>query len=202
MTGSRMKRVFDICVSFFGLLLLLPLFVIIAVWIKLDSRGPVFFRQVRVGKNGKLFRIHKFRSMRLDSESSGRLTVGRNDRRVTRSGAFIRKYKIDELPQLIDVIKGDMSLVGPRPEVPEYIEVYPNSIRNKVLSVKPGITDNASILMVDENVLLTKYGDPHHGYITEVLPIKQKLYIDYIDNQSFLGDLKIIVKTISKIALR
>lgn len=196
------KRIFDFLASLGGLIFLLPLLIMIGIWIKIDSQGPVFFRQVRVGQHGKLFRIHKFRSMRLESENKGKLTVGTNDSRITRSGTFIRKYKIDELPQLIDVFKGDMSLVGPRPEVPEYIAAYPQEIKDKVLSVKPGITDNASILMVDENEILAKYDDPHHGYLTEVLPIKQKLYVDYIDNQSFVGDLGIIFKTIRKIIAR
>lgn len=196
------KRIFDFLASFVGIVVLLPLFAVIALWIKLDSNGPVFFRQTRVGKSGKLFQIHKFRSMRLESEGKGKLTVGSNDSRITGSGTFIRKYKIDELPQLIDVLVGDMSLVGPRPEVPEYIEVYPQGVRNKVLSVKPGITDNASIIMVDENEILAKYDDPHHGYITEVLPIKQKLYVDYVDNHSFTGDLAIIFKTVWKIISR
>lgn len=197
-----MKRTFDFVASLMGLFILMPLLVVIGVWIKIDSRGPIFFRQVRVGRNGKLFRIHKFRSMRLESENKGKLTVGANDSRITRSGSFIRKYKIDELPQLIDVLKGDMSLVGPRPEVPEYIAFYPLEIKNRVLSVKPGITDNASILMVDENEILAKYDDPHLGYVTEVLPIKQKMYLEYVKNQSFLGDLKIILKTIWKIVAR
>lgn len=197
-----MKRIFDFFASLIGIFLLLPLLIAIAVWIKIDSKGPVFFRQVRVGQNGKFFRIHKFRSMRLESENKGKLTVGVNDSRITRSGSFIRKYKIDELPQLIDVLKGDMSLVGPRPEVPEYIAAYPQEIKDRVLSVKPGITDNASILMVDENEILAKYGDPHHAYLTEVLPIKQKLYLDYVENQSFFGDLEIIFKTVWRIVAR
>ena len=141
-----MKRIFDVCASLAGLIFLLPVFLFIAVWIKLDSSGPVFFRQVRVGQSGKEFRIHKFRSMRSDSEAKGKLTVGSRDSRVTRSGHFIRKYKLDELPQLIDVLKGDMSLVGPRPEVPEFIACYEPEMKEKVLSVRPGITDNASIL--------------------------------------------------------
>lgn len=197
-----MKRIFDFLASLLGLIILLPMLVMISIWIKLDSKGPVFFRQTRVGKNGKLFRIHKFRSMRIESESLGKLTVGSNDSRITRSGSLIRKYKIDELAQLIDVFRGDMSLVGPRPEVPEYIAVYPKDIKDKVLSVKPGITDNASILMVNENEILSKYADPDIGYITEVLPIKQRLYIDYVENQSFFGDLVIIFKTIWKIIVR
>lgn len=196
------KRIFDFLASLGGLIFLMPLFVIIGAWIKFDSKGPVFFRQVRVGQNGKLFWIHKFRSMRLESENKGKLTVGVNDSRITRSGSFIRKYKIDELPQLIDVLKGDMSLVGPRPEVPEYIAAYPQEIKDRVLSVKPGITDNASILMVDENEILAKYDDPHDAYLTEVLPIKQKLYLDYVKNQSFFGDLGIIFKTVWRIVAR
>tara|TARA_Y100000034_G_C6888373_1_gene408254 strand:- start:1367 stop:1960 length:594 start_codon:yes stop_codon:yes gene_type:complete len=197
-----MKRIFDVCASLAGLICLLPVFLFIAVWIKLDSSGSVFFRQVRVGRSGKEFRIHKFRSMRSDSEARGKLTVGSRDSRVTRSGNFIRKYKLDELPQLIDVLKGNMSLVGPRPEVPEFIACYEPEMREKVLSVRPGITDNASILMVDENEILAQYPDPHKAYIEHVLPIKQEHYIAYIDNQSFIGDIKIIIKTIFKVFSR
>ncbi|RUO62645.1 sugar transferase [Pseudidiomarina insulisalsae] len=197
-----MKRIFDVVSAAIGILLLSPVFLAIAVWIKLDSPGPVFFRQVRVGKDGEIFRIHKFRSMRVDAESKGKLTVGKRDKRVTHSGNFIRKFKIDELPQLFDVFFGDMSLVGPRPEVPEYIACYEPNIREKVLSVRPGITDNASILMVDENEILEKYDDPHAAYIEHILPIKQKLYVDYVDNQSFVGDLVIIFKTVIKVITR
>lgn len=196
-----MKRFFDFFASFFGLVLLFPLLSVIALWIKFDSKGPVFFRQTRVGFGGQLFRIHKFRSMRLDAESAGLLTVG-EDNRITRSGRFIRKYKIDELPQLIDVLLGKMSLVGPRPEVQEFIDAYPPDVRNKVLSVRPGITDLASIEMVDENDILAKYENPRQAYIDVILPIKQKYYLEYVDHQSLWFDIKIIFLTINKIITR
>lgn len=195
------KRLFDVVCSLLGLIVLLPLFLIIAVWIKLDSNGPVFFRQVRVGLNGVPFRIHKFRTMGLNSESVGRLTVG-NDSRVTRSGQFLRKFKIDELPQLIDVFIGNMSLVGPRPEVQEFIDCYPSEVKREVLSVRPGITDLASIEMVDENEILAKYSDSRKAYIEQILPIKQQYYVNYVRNNSVLIDIKIIFKTIFKIVNR
>ncbi|MGI2059784.1 sugar transferase [Shewanella baltica] len=195
------KRLFDVVCASLGIFVLIPLFLIIAVWIKLDSNGPVFFRQVRVGLNGVPFRIHKFRTMGLNSESVGRLTVG-NDPRVTRSGQFLRKSKIDELPQLIDVVVGNMSLVGPRPEVQEFIDCYPDVIRSEVLSVRPGITDLASIEMVDENEILANYSDSKKAYIEHILPIKQQYYVEYVRNISLLGDVVIILKTIFKIVSR
>lgn len=195
------KRLFDIFASVVGLLLLTPIFVLIALWIKADSPGPVFFRQVRVGFHGAPFRIHKFRTMRVDAEKSGRLTVGA-DSRITRSGRFLRKTKIDELPQLIDVMLGKMSLVGPRPEVQEFIDFYSEDVRKKVLSVRPGITDKASIEMVDENIILASYDDARQAYVDIVLPIKQAYYLEYVDSQSFLLDLKLIFLTIVKIFTR
>lgn len=195
------KRLFDLFASVVGLLLLTPIFVLIALWIKADSPGPVFFRQVRVGFHGAPFRIHKFRTMRVDAEKSGRLTVGA-DSRITRSGRFLRKTKIDELPQLIDVMLGKMSLVGPRPEVQEFIDFYSEDVRKKVLSVRPGITDKASIEMVDENIILASYDDARQAYVDIVLPIKQAYYLEYVDSQSFLLDLKLIFLTIVKIFTR
>ncbi len=195
------KRFFDISASFIGLLLLIPFFLLIALWIELDSSGEVFFRQVRVGRFGIPFKIHKFRTMCVEAEGSGRLTVG-DDMRITKSGKFLRKFKLDELPQLIDVLLGDMSLVGPRPEVKEFIDEYPADVREKVLSVRPGITDLASIEMVDENNILGQYDDPRQAYMDVILPIKQKHYIDYVDNQSFWLDLKIIFLTFKKILTR
>lgn len=196
-----LKRAFDLVSCIVGLVLLTPLFIIVAIWITIDSSGPIFFRQERVGRNGEVFRIHKFRTMRIDSENKGRLTVG-NDNRITSSGHFLRKSKVDELPQLIDVVLGKMSLVGPRPEVQEFIDEYPKDIRDIVLSVRPGITDRASIEMVDENKLLAGYEDPRQAYIDIILPIKQKYYIDYINNQTLAGDLCIIKDTLIKIATR
>ena len=191
-----MKRLFDFVASFFGLVLLAPFFVLAALWIKLDSRGAIFFRQERVGFQGVIFRTHKFRTMVLDAEKKGKqITVGA-DSRITTVGEFLRKYKLDELPQLIDVLVGDMSLVGPRPEVPKYIDCYSDDEKHDVLSVKPGITDNASIEFRNENELLASAKDPEATYINEVLPKKIAIYRKYVRERSFFGDLAIIFKTI------
>ncbi|MQL49777.1 sugar transferase [Photorhabdus khanii] len=195
------KIVFDFTASSIGLIILSPILIAIAIWIKIDSKGPIFFRQKRVGQYNKDFYIHKFRSMTTDSEQKGQLTVG-HDLRITNSGKFIRKYKLDELAQLIDVVQGKMSLVGPRPEVPQFMDKYPDDVRNKILSVKPGITDLASIEMIDENQILDKYADPHQAYIDIVMPIKAKYYLEYVDDKSFFHDLKIIFKTIYKLVFR
>jgi lipopolysaccharide/colanic/teichoic acid biosynthesis glycosyltransferase len=190
------KRLFDWLASTFGLLALAPVLLLLAVWIKLDSPGPVFFRQERVGRGGKLFRIHKFRTMVTDAERRGlQITVGA-DVRVTRSGQWLRKYKLDELPQLLDVWLGHMSLVGPRPEVPRYVACYPADVRDVVLSVRPGITDRASIEFKDENEILGRAADPHLAYVNEVLPIKLQYYIEYVNTRSMMADIKLIIKTI------
>lgn len=196
-----LKRLFDMVCAAIGLAVLSPLLVLIAIWIKLDSPGPIFFRQVRVGRFGVPFRIHKFRTMRINAEQAVRLTVGR-DNRITRSGHLLRKSKLDELPQLIDVLVGKMSLVGPRPEVQEFIDCYPADIKQKVLSVRPGITDRASIEMVDENEILSKYSDPNQAYIEHILPIKQRYYVEYVQKNSLATDIKIIFDTILKIVTR
>jgi len=191
-----MKRLFDFIASFFGLILLTFIFVLAALWIKIDSRGPIFFRQERVGFQGSIFRIHKFRTMVLDAEKKGKqITVGA-DSRITTVGGFLRKYKLDELPQLIDVLVGNMSLVGPRPEVSKYIDYYSDDEKHDVLSVKPGITDNASIEFRNENELLASSKDPEATYISEVLPKKIALYRKYVRERSFFGDVAIIFKTI------
>ena len=191
-----MKRLFDLGASFFGLILLAPIFVLSALWIMIDSKGPIFFRQERVGFQGINFRIHKFRTMVLDAEKKGKqITVGA-DSRITTVGEFLRKYKLDELPQLIDVLVGNMSLVGPRPEVPKYIDYYSDDEKHDVLSVKPGITDNASIEFRNENELLASSKDPEAVYINEVLPKKIALYRKYVRECSFFGDVAIIFKTI------
>ena len=195
------KRLFDVLASFFGLLILAPVFTLIAAWIKLDSAGPVFFRHERVGRFGVPFNIHKFRTMRVNAEKSGRLTVGA-DSRITPSGHFLRKTKIDELPQLIVVVLGRMSLVWPRPEVQEFIDCYPADVRQLVLSVRPGITDKASIEMVDESEILAQYDDARQAYIDIILPIKQAYYVEYVDSQSLFFDLKLILLTIKKIITR
>jgi len=190
------KRLFDWLASGVGLLLLAPLLLILAICIKLDSPGPVFFRQERVGLGGKQFRIHKFRTMVTDAEKRGlQITVGA-DARVTRVGKWLRKHKLDELPQLLDVWLGDMSLVGPRPEVPRYVECYPVDVRDLVLSVRPGITDRASIEFKDENLILGRSADPNRAYVEEVLPIKLTYYLEYVNSRSFFGDIALILKTL------
>lgn len=189
-----MKRLFDIIASGIGLILLSPLFVVLAIWIKLDSRGPVFYRQVRVGRYNKDFRIFKFRSMRLGSDKGSLVTIGGHDPRITRSGYFIRKYKFDELPQLINVFVGDMSLVGPRPEVRHYVD-YWTPEQMHVLDVRPGITDPASIRFRNENELMAKADDPEKFYIEEVMQEKLRLYLEYVRHHSFIGDIGLIFKT-------
>lgn len=195
------KRIFDFLLSLIGLILLLPIFVVIALWIMADSKGGVFYRQERIGKNGKPFRIHKFRTMVENADKQGGLTIGK-DNRITASGQVLRHYKLDELPQLIDVLLGKMSLVGPRPEIAEFMNLYPNDVRQKILSVRPGITDWASIKMIDENDILAQYENPHDAYIEHIMPQKARFYTEYVDNQSFLGDIKIILATIKKIIKR
>lgn len=195
-----MKRLFDIIASGCGLLVLSPVLILVAIWIKLDSKGPVFFRQVRVGRYGKDFRIFKFRSMRVGSDKGSQITVGGHDSRITRSGYFIRKTKIDELPQLINVFMGDMSLVGPRPEVRHYVDMWtPEQMH--VLDVRPGITDPASIRYRNENELLEKAEDPEKKYIEVIMQDKIKLYLEYVavvsngGLKAFLYDISLIFKT-------
>lgn len=190
------KRLFDWLVSSIGLVVLSPMLLVVAILIRLDSNGPVLFRQERVGRHGKIFRIHKFRTMWMNSNREGLLITVGEDLRVTRVGFWLRKYKLDELPQLIDVLLGHMSFVGPRPEVPHYVSFYPDGLRELVLSVRPGITDNASIQFKDENEILGRSLDPEREYIQEILPIKLRYYCEYVRNRSFVGDLAIIVKTL------
>ncbi len=193
-----MKRIFDLILAAIFLILLAPLFIFIAIRIKLDSKGPVFYKQVRVGLNGKDFGIYKFRTMFVGSDKKGLLTVGGNDARITKPGLFLRKYKLDELPQLINVFFGDMSIVGPRPEVRKYVDLYSKE-QLQVLSVKPGITDYASIEYSKENEILAKATDPEATYIHEIMPAKLALNQKYIREQSFVTDLKIILQTLVKI---
>lgn len=191
------KRIFDIVCASLGLVLLAPLFLAVAAWIKLDSRGPVMFRQERVGRHGRSFHIHKFRTMRVDAPKLGpQITVG-EDVRITRSGRWLRAGKVDELPQLWDVLRGEMSLVGPRPEVPRYVALYPASLREVVLSVRPGITDPASLKFRNESELLRHASDPEQEYIEVVMPMKLALAADYVREASFMGDLRLILATIS-----
>jgi lipopolysaccharide/colanic/teichoic acid biosynthesis glycosyltransferase len=195
------KRFFDILFSSIGLIISLPVFIILAFAISLESRGGIFYRQERIGKNFKPFKLYKFRSMYSGSDKKGLLTVGEKDTRITKTGYFIRKYKLDELAQLINVLKGDMSLVGPRPEVKKYVELY-NDEQKKVLLVKPGITDYASIEYFNENKLLENSPNPEKTYIEEIMPHKLSLNLKYIQEQSLLTDVKIILKTILKIINR
>ena len=194
MRSLLLKRLFDMAASGIGLLLLAPLLLALAVWIKCDSAGPVFFVQERVGLHGKLFRIIKFRSMR-QNNSGPQITVGA-DARITRSGRFIRAYKLDELPQLINVLLGDMSLVGPRPEVPRYVALYPADVREEVLSVRPGMTDLASVQYRSESDLLAASSDPELTYTTVILPAKLALYQQYVRQRSLWLDVRIIGMTL------
>ncbi|MEA3447363.1 MAG: sugar transferase [Bacteroidota bacterium] len=192
------KRLFDIIFSFIGLIICSPVFIMLGIAICLDSHGGIFFKQQRVGKNGKLFSIYKFRSMRTGSDKKGQLTVGSNDRRITKTGRFIRKYKLDELPQLINVLIGNMSVVGPRPEVPKYVSMYSDEQR-KVLQVKPGITDYASIEYANENDLLASSTDPENTYINEIMPDKLALNRKYIQEKNLITDIKILIKTVTRV---
>ncbi len=193
------KRLFDIVCAGLGLLLLSPLLLAVAVWIKLDSRGPVMFRQERVGRFGAPFRIHKFRTMRVDAPRLGpQITIG-DDARITRSGRWLRATKVDELPQLWDVLRGAMSLVGPRPEVPRYVALYPAELRELVLSVRPGITDPASLSFRNESELLAKAADPEREYVEVVMPMKLRLAADYVRNASLGGDIRLILATLGAI---
>lgn len=189
-----MKRLFDIILSSLGLLILSPIFAIVAIWIKLDSKGPIFYRQVRVGRYNQDFRIFKFRSMRVGSDKGSLVTIGGRDPRITTSGYFIRKFKIDELPQLINVLIGDMSLVGPRPEVRHYVN-YWTPEQMHVLDVRPGITDPASIKFRNENELLEKAEDPEKYYIEVIMQEKIRLYLEYVNQHNLFYDLKIIFQT-------
>lgn len=189
-----MKRIFDVIASGLGLIVLSPLFLILAIWIKLDSTGPVFYRQVRVGRYNKDFRIFKFRSMRVGADKGSLVTIGGRDPRVTKSGYWIRKFKLDELPQLINVFIGDMSLVGPRPEVRHYVDYWtPGQMH--VLDVRPGITDPASIKFRNENELMEKAEDSEKYYIEVIMQEKIKLYLEYVEKHNFFYDIGLIFKT-------
>lgn len=191
------KRCFDFIVSFIGIIILLPVFIIVSIAIKLDSKGDILFLQKRVGRYGKEFNIYKFRTMVTDAEKIGKqITIGKDDR-ITKVGAFLRRFKIDELPQLLNVFKGDMSLVGPRPEVPKYVSLY-NEEQRKVLNVRPGITDMASLRYKDENDILGKVEDPEEYYINVIMKDKLNLNLEYIEKSNVFFDIYLIVKTIIK----
>lgn len=193
------KRIFDFIAALFGILILSPLFLLIAIWVKLDSKGPVFYKQCRVGQNNKFFWILKFRSMSINAENGGVLTVGSRDPRVTRSGYYLRKCKLDELPQLINVLVGEMSIVGPRPETEQYIRSYPKEQMELILSLKPGITDIASIRYRHENDILKEAEDPHQLYTERILPNKIRYKLLYVKECSFILDLKIIFWTLYEV---
>lgn len=193
------KRIFDLLLSFLGLAILSPVFFVLAGWIRLDSSGPVFFRQERVGQFGRMFRIHKFRTMTMDAERQNlQLTVGA-DSRITRAGRLLRHYKLDELPQLIDVFLGNMSLVGPRPEVPKYVAYWPDDVKTIVLSVPPGITDYAAIEFRDESAILAGSANPERAYVEKILPQKLECYRQYVVERSIMLDIKLIFRTIRAI---
>ncbi len=197
-----LKRCFDLLSATLGLVLLAPLLAGIALWIRLDSPGPVLYRQQRVGRHGRPFEIHKFRTMRHDPAAAGsQLTIGA-DPRITRAGRFLRRSKLDELPQLYDVLRGAMSLVGPRPEVPRYVALYPPALRDKVLSVRPGITDLASIRFRDESALLARAADPEREYTEVVLPAKLRFAAEYVDQASLATDLRLIGQTLKALFSR
>ena len=193
-----MKRLFDVVASSLAVIVLLPLGLCIALCIALDSRGGVFFRQNRVGKNGKDFALLKFRTMRHRAHQNGPLITIGDDNRITRCGHFLRKYKLDELPQLLNIIKGDMSIVGPRPEVRKYVDLY-NEQQRKVLSVRPGLTDYASIEYISESELLAQSANPEKTYIEEIMPAKLELNLKYIENASVKEDIRLIFKTLTEI---
>ena len=193
------KRVLDVLLVTIGLILLAPLFAGIAVGVKVTSSGPVMFKQERIGLRGRPFNLYKFRSMVADASNLGpQLTVG-DDPRVTPLGRFLRRFKLDELPQFFNVLRGDMSIVGPRPEVPKYVALYPRGVRERVLSVRPGLTDQAAITL-DEERMLAQAADPELTYVSEVLPSKLALYEQYVATHDLLVDLAIIARTVRRIA--
>lgn len=192
------KRTFDFLMSMIGILLLSPIFIIISIAIVMDSKGGVFYKQERIGRERKPFKLLKFRSMKTGSDKKGLLTVGSNDSRVTKIGLFIRKYKLDELPQLINILLGDMSFVGPRPEVKKYVDLYTKE-QLKVLEVRPGLTDYASLAYFDENELLSKSANAEETYIHVVMPAKLRLNFKYLEKKGFITDIGLILKTIKRI---
>jgi len=194
-----LKRLFDIFFSLLGLIILIPALILIAILIKLNSAGPVFFRQERVGKNGRIFKIYKFRTMEKDAESKGvRFTTPYTDLRITKTGRILRRFYFDEFSQLFNVLKGEMSIVGPRPEIPEVVELY-NEEQKKVLSVRPGMTDLATLEFLKEGKIMESSQNLYQDYTQKVLPEKLKLNLQYIENQSLVFDIKLIIQTIFKI---
>jgi lipopolysaccharide/colanic/teichoic acid biosynthesis glycosyltransferase len=201
MESPCVKRIFDFFVSFIGLVALLPLFIVLGVAIKINERGPVFFRQKRVGKGGVPLYVYKFRTMSVLEPAKEGLFEPGNNSRVTSVGRFLRRTKLDELPQLINVLKGEMSIVGPRPEVEKWVAVYPEKWQ-RILTVKPGITDKASIMFRDEEKLLSESSDPENTYMNEILPRKLDLSLEYADNHSFIGDIRLMILTFTTVLIR
>ncbi len=193
------KRLFDLLFSFLGMVVLSPLFLIVSLFIISDSRGGVFYCQKRVGKNNKDFNLIKFRTMMTGADNKGLLTIGEQDQRITKTGRWLRKYKLDELPQLINILKGEMSFVGPRPEVRKYVDLY-SPEQAIVLSVRPGLTDYASLEYINENKILSTFSDPEKAYVEIIMPAKLLLNLKYISEQGMITDLEIIFKTLRKIA--
>lgn len=196
-----LKRLFDIVFSVLVLIVLLPVFIVIAILIIIDDGFPVFYLQERIGKNFIPFKLIKFRTMYKNADKKGLLTVGSKDNRITKTGFFLRKYKLDELPQFINVLKGDMSIVGPRPEVKKYVDLY-NEEQKKVLSVKPGITDEASLKYIDESDILAQSENPEVIYIEKIMPEKLRINLEYIEKQNFFYDMKLIFQTFFKMFFR
>jgi len=195
------KRLFDIFFSLFGLAIVLPIIILVAVAIRLDSSGPVFYKSKRMGKNGKAFSFYKFRTMVVNADKIGGPSTSADDARITKVGKFLRKYKLDEIPQFINILKGNMSFVGPRPEVVSEFELYDPKVKEAILSVKPGLTDLASIAGLHEEEILAGAEDPHQAYREKIQPQKIKLQLEYIQKQSFWLDIKILLKTFLNVIL-
>ena len=193
-----LKRLFDIVFTLFGVILLLPVGLVIALVIPLDSKGPSFYLQERIGLRGKPFKLIKFRTMYTNSGAGSLITIGNSDSRITRFGRILRKYKLDELPQMLNILYGQMSLVGPRPEVKKYVSLYSEN-QKQVLKIKPGLTDYASLKFIDENQLLSEVDDPEHYYITEIMPQKLRLNLTYLQHRSLWIDIKIILQTFRRL---
>ena len=191
-----LKRLFDLAVAAVGLVVLTPMLLLAALWIKLDSAGPVFFRQERVGRGGRVFRIHKLRTMQHDAPARGPALTVHHDQRITRAGRFLRQHRIDELPQLIDVLLGHMSVVGPRPELPRYVALYPAALREQVLAVRPGITDPASLAFADEARLLAQAADAERAYVETILPHKLQQQADYARRATLASDIAVLARTL------
>ncbi|HEX6017904.1 MAG TPA: sugar transferase [Burkholderiaceae bacterium] len=196
------KRLLDLALASLALVLLSPLLLAAMLWVRLDSPGPVLFRQERVGRHGRLFRIHKLRTMRVDAPAVGPAITAHTDARVTRAGRWLRRYRIDELPQLIDVLRGDMSLVGPRPEVPRFVALYPPELRARVLAVRPGITDPASLEFVDESALLAGSADPERAYVETILPRTLQRQVQYAERATWWSDLAVMARTLRVLLAR